>query len=104
MYLSRNLFEEKAAFHFKEALSHNESLELLDISWNHFRTNGAVAIAEGVQVSTVKFLNFGTPENFAVLYIKFKQRGLKLGIFYQNDENGKANSDDPDQAAPLGAV
>ena len=50
LYLSRNLFEEKAAFHFKEALSHNETLELLDISWNHFRTHGAVAIAEGVQV------------------------------------------------------
>ena len=50
LYLTHNQFEEKAAFHFKEALSHNESLELLDISWNHFRTHGAVAIAEGVQV------------------------------------------------------
>ena len=35
---------------FKEALSHNETLLTLDISWNHFRTNGAVALAEGVQV------------------------------------------------------
>ena len=51
LYLTHNQFEEKAAFHFKEALSHNESLELLDISWNHFRTHGAVAIAEGVQVT-----------------------------------------------------
>ena len=25
--------------------------------------------------STVKFLNFRTPENFAVIYLKFKQRG-----------------------------
>ena len=25
--------------------------------------------------NTVKFLNFQTPENFAVIYLKFKQRG-----------------------------
>ena len=28
----------------------------------------------------------------------------KLRVFYQNDANGKANSEDPDQTAPLGAV
>ena len=27
------------------------------------------------EVSTVKFLNFGTPENLAVIYLKFKKRG-----------------------------
>ena len=27
----------------------------------------------------VKFLNFRTPENFAVIYLKFKQRGQILG-------------------------
>ena len=46
--------------------------------------------------STVKFLNFRTPENFAVIYLKFKQMP-KLRVFYQNDANGKANSEDPDQ-------
>ena len=30
---------------------------------------------------TVKFLNFLTSENFAVIYLKFKQRGLILGYF-----------------------
>ena len=30
---------------------------------------------------TVKFLNFQTPENFAVIYLKFKQRGQTLGYF-----------------------
>ena len=30
---------------------------------------------------TVKFLNFRTPENFAVIYLKFKQRGQTLGYF-----------------------
>ena len=32
-------------------------------------------------VSTVKFLNFQTPENFAVIYLKFKQRGQTSMIF-----------------------
>ena len=30
---------------------------------------------------TVKFLNFRTPESFAVIYLKFKQRGQTLGYF-----------------------
>ena len=31
--------------------------------------------------ATVKFLNFRTPENFAVIYLKFKQRGQTFGYF-----------------------
>ena len=42
---------------------------------------------------TVKFLNFWTPENFAVIYLKFKQRG-KTWVFCQNGANGIANSED----------
>ena len=30
---------------------------------------------------TIKFLNFQMPENFAVIYLKFKQRGQSLGYF-----------------------
>ena len=30
---------------------------------------------------TVKFLNFGKAENFAVIYLKFKQRGQTLEYF-----------------------
>ena len=52
---------------------------------------------------TIKFLNFRTPENFAVIYLKFKQR-QNLLIFRLIDANGIANSEDPDQTAPLGAV
>ena len=33
------------------------------------------------KVSTVKFLNFQTPENFAVIYLKFRQRGHVLEYF-----------------------
>ena len=54
--------------------------------------------------TTIKFLNFGTPENFAKIYLKFKQRGQKLRVFCQNGANGIANSEDPDQTAPVGAL
>ena len=53
---------------------------------------------------TVKFLNFGTPEIFAVIYPKLKQRGQPLRVFGHNGVNGIANSEDPDQTAPRGAV
>ena len=53
--------------------------------------------------ATVKFLNFRTPENFAVIYLNFKQR-QNLSAFRQKDANGIANSEDPDQTATLGAV
>ena len=43
-------------------------------------------------------------ENFAVIYLKFKQRGKSLRVFYQNDANVTANSEDTDQTAPLGEV
>ena len=48
---------------------------------------------------TLKFLNFRTPENIAVMYLKFKQRCQT-----PKDAYGIANSEDPDQTAPLGAV
>ena len=51
-------------------------------------------------MSTVQStVNFRTPENFAVIYLKFKQRGKTLGYFVK-----KANSGDPDQTTPLGVV
>ena len=53
--------------------------------------------------ATVIFLNFRMPEIYAVIYLKFNQ-GQTLSVFCQKDANGKANSEDPDQTAPLGAV
>ena len=35
---------------------------------------------------------------------QIKQRGKTLRIFHPKDVNGIANSEDPDQIAPLGAV
>ena len=49
--------------------------------------------------SIINFAIFSDAKNFAVIYLKFKQRA-KL----QKDANGIANSDYPDQTAPLGAV
>ena len=34
---------------------------------------------------------------------KIQTKRPKLRVFYQNDANGIANSEDPDQTAPLGA-
>ena len=52
---------------------------------------------------TVKFLNFGMPEKFAVIP-KIHTKRPKLRVFNQEDANGIANSEDPDQTAPLGVV
>ena len=34
-----------------------------------------------LEKNTVKFLNFRTPENFAVFYLKFKQKAQTFGHF-----------------------
>ena len=59
--------------------------------------------AEPFKIITVKFLNFWTPENFAAIYLKFKQRP-NLSLFHQKDAYGIDNSEDFDQTAPLGEV
>ena len=38
---------------------------------------------------------------FAVIYLKSKQKFQTIGSFVQKDANGMANSEDPDQSAPL---
>ena len=50
----------------------------------------------------VKFLNFGTPEIFAVIYLNSKRPNLR--VFHQKDVNGIANSEDPDQTAPRSSL
>ena len=56
------------------------------------------------ELFTIKFLNFRTPDNIAVIYLKFKQKTPNLREFHQKGANGIANSADPDQTAPRGAV
>ena len=53
--------------------------------------------------STVKFLNFRTQET-CCNSPKIQTKRLHLKVFHQKHANGIANSEDPDQTAPLGAV
>ena len=50
---------------------------------------------------TVKFLNFQT---LCCKKPKIQEKRPNLWVFRQKDANGIANSEDPDQTAPLGAV
>ena len=50
---------------------------------------------------TVKLLNFGTPDYFAVIEPKIQTKRPNRKVFCQNGANGIANSEDPDQTAPL---
>ena len=52
---------------------------------------------------TVKFLNLPTLKLCCNLP-KIQTKRLNLRVFCQKDANGIANSEDPDQTAPLGAV
>ena len=55
-------------------------------------------------MTTVKFLNFSDARKLCWYLSKIQTKRPKLRVFYQNDANGIANSEDPDQTAPLGAV
>ena len=53
--------------------------------------------------NTVKFLNFQMPKNCYNLP-KIQTKTPNQREFHQKGANGIANSEDPDQTAPLGAV
>ena len=52
---------------------------------------------------TVNFLNIQTPKKFVVITLKFEM-WLYHRVMCPNDADRIANSVDPDQTAPLGAV
>ena len=56
-----------------------------------------------VVLYTVNFLNIRTPKKFVVITLKF-ELWLYHRVMSPNDADGMANSVDPDQTAPLGAV
>ena len=71
-----------------------EALNLKNNAETRYRCQMSIYRTIGPLV-TVKFLNFGMPEIFVVIYLKLKQKGQTLGYFFQNDANGIANSEDP---------
>ena len=54
-----------------------------------------------ILTDTLKFLTFGTPEIFDVIYLKIQTKRTNLKGLFQNGENGIAQSEDSDQTAPL---
>ena len=55
-------------------------------------------------VFTVKFLSFRMPKKLCYNLPKIETKRPNLTVLCQKDANGIANSEDPDQTAPLGAV
>ena len=55
-------------------------------------------------VITIKFLNFWTLRNICCNLPKTQTKRPNLRVFRLKDANGIANSEDPDQTAPRGAV
>ena len=73
-----------------------------------FDTNQAVMPQIWLEVSnfrfTVKFLNFQKSENFAEIVQKLEKKKIYHRVMHPKDADSIANSEDPDQTAPLGAV
>ena len=89
LFISTNITYEHQFF--KE-----EHLSLLSKIEPHLdRANNRYAQADLGNRNTIKFLNFQTPEKFAVIY----QKSPNLRVFHQKDVIGIANREDP-----LGAV
>lgn len=51
LILRHNSFEDEGAKLLKDSLIENDTLQSLDLSWNHFQWRGCCTIAEGVAVS-----------------------------------------------------
>ena len=66
----------------------------------------SIQYSDTKNIGNVKFLNLQMPENFAFKFKlpKIQIKRPKHRIFCPKDANGTANSEDPDQTAPLGAV
>ena len=59
---------------------------------------------QGQSKGTVKFLNFLDTRKLRCNLPKIQTKRPNLRVFHQIDSNGIANSEYPDQTAPLGAV
>ena len=52
LILRHNCFEDEGAKWLRDAMSENDTLDTLDLSWNHFQWRGCCTIAEGIQVKS----------------------------------------------------
>ena len=50
LLIGNNHFEENAAKWFRDGLSENDTIEVIDLGWNPWKTRGAVCLAEGLSV------------------------------------------------------
>ena len=64
----------------EDRFSHNEA-HFMSLASFCSRPDCILPSSNTTTQSTVKFLNFWTPENFTVICLKFKQRGQTLGYF-----------------------
>ena len=67
-----------------------------EMSWVSWNTSGMVEYHNDPKFSDTRKLCYNLPR------IQTKRQSLR--VFCQKDVNGKANSEDPDQTVPLGAV
>ena len=51
-----------------------------------------------------KALKFSNTRKLCCNLPKIQTKSPTLGVFHQKDANGIANSEDPDQTAPFGAI
>uniref|UniRef100_A0A670YC31 Leucine rich repeat containing 74A n=1 Tax=Pseudonaja textilis TaxID=8673 RepID=A0A670YC31_PSETE len=73
--LSYNEFAEKGGELFGQVLANNESLEILDLSWNHLRLKGAIALSNSLKVRICRTM-FKAVMGFKRFYYQFCGHGL----------------------------
>ena len=85
--------------------THHESTVTVSIGLVGNNSFGGFFLKNFCKQNTVKLLKLRTPETYAVITLKFEQGGFTIyRVMHPNDADRMANSVDPDQTAPLGAV
>ena len=68
------------------------------------KTNLSASLKSSLRSSISWFPKFSDARKLSCNLPKLQTKRQKLRVFYQNDADVIANSEDPDQTAPLGAV
>ena len=70
----------------------------------HHKVSLSASLFSAALIVSRKVPKFSDARKLCCNLPKIQTKRPKLRVFYQNDANGFANSEDPDQTAPLGAV